>query len=250
MILVIPAIELREGICAHSIKGEDGMESLYDCLSNNPIRLCNLLRKENAKTIHITDFDSYEYNRINTDSILFLAESLDIPVQLLSDFKNYNECRYFLDNGIYRIIISRLALTEPASVLKLIEEYSISRIIFSLWADDGIVKFKDTGIELTDQEFIRQIKKFDATRLVYAERNWIKSDSGPDYRKLKKLGEDSGLRITLFESIYQPEQLWELQTLKEYGIDSVIIGNALYENKFPCQKIWRLIEAQLENGMD
>jgi phosphoribosylformimino-5-aminoimidazole carboxamide ribotide isomerase len=43
-----------------------------------------------------------------------------------------------------------------------------------------------------------------------------------------------------------PEQLWALQELKSIGIDSVVIGRALYENKFPCQGMWRSIEAKLE----
>jgi phosphoribosylformimino-5-aminoimidazole carboxamide ribonucleotide (ProFAR) isomerase len=31
-----------------------------------------------------------------------------------------------------------------------------------------------------------------------------------------------------------------------FGIDSVIIGKPLYENSFSCQKIWRLIESDID----
>jgi phosphoribosylformimino-5-aminoimidazole carboxamide ribotide isomerase len=30
--------------------------------------------------------------------------------------------------------------------------------------------------------------------------------------------------------------------LTPLGIDSVIIGRALYENRFPCQELWRIAE--------
>ena len=43
-----------------------------------------------------------------------------------------------------------------------------------------------------------------------------------------------------------PKQLWDLQQLTSIGLDSVIVGRALYENRFPCQRMWRTIEAKLE----
>jgi phosphoribosylformimino-5-aminoimidazole carboxamide ribotide isomerase len=39
----------------------------------------------------------------------------------------------------------------------------------------------------------------------------------------------------------------DLQALIPIGIDSVIIGRALYENRFPCQKLWRLAESGIFN---
>jgi len=34
-----------------------------------------------------------------------------------------------------------------------------------------------------------------------------------------------------------------VQELEPYGIDSVVIGRALYQNKFACQGLWRRCEA-------
>ncbi|MEX0599005.1 MAG: 1-(5-phosphoribosyl)-5-((5-phosphoribosylamino)methylideneamino)imidazole-4-carboxamide isomerase, partial [Rhodothermales bacterium] len=34
------------------------------------------------------------------------------------------------------------------------------------------------------------------------------------------------------------EDLIRLKEIESYGVDSVIIGRALYENKFPCQQFW------------
>jgi len=31
------------------------------------------------------------------------------------------------------------------------------------------------------------------------------------------------------------------------GVDSVIVGRALYENRFPCQKLWRVAESGIFN---
>jgi phosphoribosylformimino-5-aminoimidazole carboxamide ribonucleotide (ProFAR) isomerase len=60
MILVIPAIDLRNGKSVHMIQGEEGTESLYRGMSQNPLELSKLWRRENAKTIHINDLDSFD----------------------------------------------------------------------------------------------------------------------------------------------------------------------------------------------
>ena len=36
-----------------------------------------------------------------------------------------------------------------------------------------------------------------------------------------------------------------IQELEKYGVDSVVIGKPLYENRFPCQALWRLNELVL-----
>jgi hypothetical protein len=46
--------------------------------------------------------------------------------------------------------------------------------------------------------------------------------------------------------IASPAHLWELEQRVPRNVDSVVIGRAMYENRFPCQNIWRIAEAELE----
>jgi phosphoribosylformimino-5-aminoimidazole carboxamide ribotide isomerase len=51
------------------------------------------------------------------------------------------------------------------------------------------------------------------------------------------------MRITASGGISGLDDLMKIQELEPLGVDSVVIGRALYENRFPCQEIWRLSEA-------
>jgi phosphoribosylformimino-5-aminoimidazole carboxamide ribotide isomerase len=249
MILIIPALQLIDGHCSLFIKGEHGTENLYNRLSDRPAELCTLWRKENAKTIHITDYDSnYSTHFSNFDSIIYLAESVDIPFQVLANFRSKKECEYLLDNGIYRIAFGELALSYPDDVRDLIKKYSASKIIAYIETKNCKVNFSQHINAMDCHELITYFKELGFQRLILKEDTWLHSPKGFDEEKLKSLAEFSGMRITLFEGVTSPEQLWKLNELSKYGIDSVIMGQALYENNFPCQKIWRLIEADLENN--
>jgi len=61
---------------------------------------------------------------------------------------------------------------------------------------------------------------------------------------LRELGEKTGMRVTAAGGINGLEDLLKIQELEPYGVDSVIVGRALYENRFSCQMLWRRCEAR------
>lgn len=246
MLLVIPSIGLQNHHCIDCICGEAGTEPMYNAYSYNPYKLSRLLRRENAKSLHIIDYDSFEYKKINRDEILTITHSIDIPVNLEARFGSIQECGFFLKNEIYRVILSREAIENPDGVKELIKKYTVSRIVFSLKVNNRIAYFKDLSLSISDSDYINTIKSLGISRLIYCDETWMASEDGPDYELLRRIAIESGIKITLFECINNPRQLWELDKLTPFGVDSVILGKSLYENKYPCQKIWRLIEAKVE----
>jgi phosphoribosylformimino-5-aminoimidazole carboxamide ribotide isomerase len=51
------------------------------------------------------------------------------------------------------------------------------------------------------------------------------------------------MRITAAGGITGLDDLLRIQALERCGVDSVVIGRALYENRFACQALWRKCEA-------
>lgn len=255
MLLVIPSIELKNGKCTVCIRGEDGSEAIYEKMASNPMELCRLLRRENSKTIHFSDMDSLHNNSTdNFPKIVEYAKAVDIPIQVKARFESADDCRYLLDNGVYRVIICNLAFSQPDKVRELISEYLPSRIAFCLNSDKGKVYIPFLAKTIDDREYIQYIKGLGADRIMYHDSSWDEPDAYPDIEDLKRLTKNLEIKVTLANGIKKVEQLWELNNaLSEKGttvhtVDSIIIGKPLFENLFPCQKIWRLIESKLEQS--
>ncbi len=248
MILLIPSIDLSAGHCARCIMGEPGTENMYSLISDHPFELARLWRRENAKTLHITDLDSMEGrdNAANRNTILEIIRSVDIPVQLLSNFHTTDECWYWLEHGIYRVIVNELIYTDPDGIKALIKEFTPSKIVVGIRAKNGQVVFPTLDKQVSDTEYALFAKELGVKRLVYTDISWEGSLVGPDFEMLRRIAKESGLRVTEAGGIAGPEQLWKVQELHRDGVDSAIVGRALYENRFPCQKIWRQVEAELE----
>lgn len=248
MILIIPALELSLGKCIRCIEGEPGTEGLYQFYSLTPPELLSLWRRENAKCVYITDRDSLEGRNasLNERTILELSGSVDIPLTLLAGFATEERCRFWLDRGIYQIVIGKLARTHPQSVKALIDEYTSSRVVFGILARDRRV-IGHTDLEtLEDIEFAHIVRSLGGTRIVYTDITWEGKLTGPNIETLRDFARSSGVKVTAAGGIANYEQLRQVQDLEPEGVDSAVIGRALYENRFPCQRIWRIAEAQIE----
>jgi phosphoribosylformimino-5-aminoimidazole carboxamide ribonucleotide (ProFAR) isomerase len=109
MLLIIPTIELSDGQCTLCISGEEGTNDIYRYVSVNPLRLCKLWRREDAKALFIVDSDSFKdvENDANIATIRFISRNMeyDIPIVVRAKFKNYDDCAYMLDNSVNRIVI-------------------------------------------------------------------------------------------------------------------------------------------------
>ncbi len=246
--LVIPAIDLVQGRCARCILGQPGTETLYSDMSDHPVELAQLWRRENAKAIHVTDIDAIKGldDDLTMQQVVRMQRAVDVPIQFVTVQKDVESYRRLLAAGVYRVAINRVAWTDPDGVRELLDEYSPSRVIFGVRAHNSDVDLgPDVGM-VTDEEFIRHVYELGGRRLIYTECDWEGSLTGQNLDTIRRIAGLTNMRITTAGGIASPRDLWAIQELAPLGVDSVVIGRAMYENTFPCQRIWREIEAELE----
>jgi phosphoribosylformimino-5-aminoimidazole carboxamide ribotide isomerase len=248
MLLVIPAIELTQGHCSRCIEGEPGTEGLYAELQDHPVELAQLWRRENAKCIHVTDADSFSGVHLPymVETVIAMQQAVDIPLQFVSTQTNVDVYRELLQRGVYRVAINTLAWTQPDAVHDLLDDFGPSRVIFAVRAVDGDIDLGHGLGMINDEEFIAHVYELGGRRLVYSEAGWEGALSGQTPETVHRIARCSTMRITTAGGIASPQTLWALQKLGIPQFDSVVIGRALYENRFPCQQIWRITEAKLE----
>lgn len=244
MVLVIPAIELSEGQCRRQFVGESGMEAYYEYLRRNPAELAQLLRQENARSLHIVDLDGLNKGKTtvaNCTAIEDITAAVDIPVELLSVFRTSDDCQQWFHRGIFRLVLSDMIITSPEEVEQLVRRYTASRLVAGIRARNRRVMV--AGAEIDDVAFALAAKALGIHRVIYSDIAWEGTYHGPDFELVMSFAQLVGMRITIAGGIDNPEELWRCNDLLHYGVDSVIVGRAIAENRFPCQYIWRRVEA-------
>ena len=237
--LVLPAIEIRDGRSCRAIDCAD-----VDVYSTEPAALALLWRRENAKTIHLYDYDGvYSGVMSNKDVVLAAVRAAEIPTELVARFADVAECRRWLDAGVYRIFVHDLILLDPSGVGSLVVEYGQSRVCAAAITRNGHVSSCWRPIEEIDVgEFAARAEALGMCRIFFTDRDYEGVLQGPNLVELRNLANSTSLRITAAGGVATIGHLLGVQELESLGVDSVVIGRAFYENRFPCQELWRDVE--------
>ena len=79
--------------------------------TDDPIEMAKLWRKENAKSLHVTDVDgAIEGRLVNFDVIERMAKTVDIPIELGGGLRSFDEVKRAFDAGMYRVVLGTLVV--------------------------------------------------------------------------------------------------------------------------------------------
>ncbi len=242
---VIPVIDIKDGHCVRVIQGLSDKTEFY---SESPINIAKLFRKENFKCIHITDLNgAIQGDMKNFELIREIATSVDIPIQLGGGIRNYDIAKKILkDLGVYRIVIGTAALTDPDFIKRILDDFSSSKIVICIDEKlnnvviDGWINYAN----ITPLDFAKQMEAIGIKRIIYQDVTRVGNLSGPHIPRLVEIAENTKMKITSAGGISNYNDLKKIIDIEHLGIDSVMISRALYENQFPCQRIWRDMESK------
>ncbi len=242
-LLVIPSIDIKDGKLVRIVQGiPKKVPSNYP---DDPIEMAKIWRAENAKCLHVVDFDGAWYgSNKNLKVIEKLIQSVVIPVQVGGGLRTIEKIREIFNIGASRVVLGTIAVTNPEILQQAIDEFGTDKLIVSLDVikNSVIIKGRKETSGLNPVSLGLNLKVMGIKRLIVTdvEKNGLLL--GPNIELLKLLAEKVKLKITSSGGISGYKDLISLLDLTPLGVDSVIIGRALYENKFPCQELWRIAE--------
>lgn len=241
--LVIPAIDLRAGRAVRLRQGRYEDETVY---FDDPVALSRLWRVMNAKVLHLVDLDAARTSggaaaADNRAVIAEIAATLDIPVQVGGGLRTMADIEDALGRGVYRVIVGTAAVREPELVAEAVARFGCSRIVVGIDAWDGEVRTEGweqgSGVDAVDLAL--DLEARGVRRFVYTDIARDGMLEGPNVEAYRALGDRlTKARITASGGVAGYPDLLALQALEPHRVDSVVVGRALYENCFPCQRFW------------
>jgi phosphoribosylformimino-5-aminoimidazole carboxamide ribotide isomerase len=188
----------------------------------------------------------------NYDVIKQITKCVDIPVQLGGGIRDYDTAKKVITElGVYRIVLGTAAISNPDLVKELIKDFGSSKIIIGIDEKENKVMMDGwvNSYPCTVLDFANEMKSLGVTRIIYQDISRVGSLSGPNLERLKEIGDKVKIKLTSAGGIRDYRDLKSIKGLEAFGVDSVIVSRALYENKFPCQNIWREVE-RVDTSLD
>ncbi|MDQ1281109.1 MAG: phosphoribosylformimino-5-aminoimidazole carboxamide ribotide isomerase, partial [Thermoproteota archaeon] len=234
------AIDLMKGMVVRLERGDPKTFKTYQD-SISPLDVAEKWKREGARFIHIIDLDAAMNVGSNLGIISELIQQVGIPVQVGGGIRSKKVAQGILKLDARRVIVATMAFEMTSDLINLLKEFGSDRIVVALdYLDDRVmVRGWKSSTEFTLKKAI--IKFLDLGVKNYLATSVSRDGllSGPDYVTLKNVVEDTGADVFAAGGI---SSLEDLIKLKETGIKGVVIGKALYENKFTLRDAIRIVE--------
>ncbi|MFA4923112.1 MAG: 1-(5-phosphoribosyl)-5-[(5-phosphoribosylamino)methylideneamino] imidazole-4-carboxamide isomerase [Ignavibacteriaceae bacterium] len=247
-LLVIPSIDIQNGRTVRVVQGIPELNCTeYD---SDPVEMAKIWRTENAKMLHVVDFDALHGDKSKNISLLEkICNSVIIPVEYAGGIRSFEDAKNYLDLGVSRIVISTMALENLPEFVKVLETFGPKKIVVSLDVIDNEIVIKRRRIKtgILPVALAMKLKDIGIERFIVTDVKRNGMMLGPNIELSRSIAEATQAKVTLSGGIRNKDELMDVQTLLPIGIDSVIVGRALYENRFPCQKLWRIAELGIFN---
>jgi phosphoribosylformimino-5-aminoimidazole carboxamide ribotide isomerase len=247
-LLVIPSIDIHNRKTVRVVQGIPELECKE--YGNDPVEMAMIWRAENAKMLHVVDFNgAFDHSKENYEIIKNLCSSVIIPIEFAGGIRSIDDAEAVFDLGVYRIAINTMALENRAEFIKLFEKFGPTKVVLSLDFLKGnlVTRGRQKKSDLNYISFTKEMVELGIDRCIVTDvsRNGVMQ--GPNISLSKEIAEKCSIKVTHSGGLRNKDELLDLQQLIPIGVDSVIIGRAFYENRFPCQKLWRVAESGLFN---
>ena len=242
--LLIPAIDLKNGLCVRLLQGDSDKETIY---SDNPTAIAIKFEEAGAKRLHIVDLDgAFKGVGTNIPSILSILKNVSIPVQIGGGLRTEEDIDTMIDLGVSSVIVGTMAVKLPSVLEKILKKYSDEQIILGVDSRDRKVSIEGwkENTEIQDIEFVLRWKKYGIKRVIFTDISRDGMLSGPNLAALREMAENTGLKIVASGGISSTKDLKQLKSVEPYGVDQVISGKAIYEEKIDLRNVFICLQSE------
>ncbi|STC68257.1 bifunctional 1-(5-phosphoribosyl)-5-((5-phosphoribosylamino)methylideneamino)imidazole-4-carboxamide isomerase/phosphoribosylanthranilate isomerase PriA [Corynebacterium pilosum] len=229
---LLPAVDVVDGKAVRLDQGEAGTEKTY----GEPLDAALEWQAQGAEWLHFVDLDAAFGRGSNHDLMAEITGKLDINVELTGGIRDDESLERALATGAKRVNIGTAALQNPEWMEGVLKRYPEQVAIdIAVRNEEGQWRTKGNGWTSDGGDLWEVLERFDAagcTRFVVTDVSKDGTLAGPNIELLREVSAATDALITASGGIATLEDVVEVAKYQDEGIDSVIIGKALYEKRF------------------
>ncbi|WP_332639755.1 1-(5-phosphoribosyl)-5-[(5-phosphoribosylamino)methylideneamino]imidazole-4-carboxamide isomerase [Brevundimonas sp.] len=232
--IVYPAIDLRQGGCVRLMHGQFDAVTRYD---DQPAARLAAFAADGAAWAHIVDLDGAEAGRAMQHALIGeLAAAIDIRIQSGGGVRSADDVQALLDAGVARVVVGSLAISQPWAVADWLARFGPDRITLAIdvKADgDRWIPALKGWTEAAEVDLWAALDRYPpglARHLLVTDVGRDGAMTGPNIDLLSEIADRRpDLRVQASGGV---SQLSDLTAARDAGCDGVIVGRAIYENRF------------------
>ena len=225
--IVIPAIDLKEGNC---VRLEQGLMERDTVFNDDPAAQALEWQRQGAELLHIVDLDgAFAGEPKNRSAIEAIVASLAIPTQLGGGIRDLPTIEAYVTLGIGRVIIGTAAQRNPELVEEACRLFP-GRIVVGIDAKNGMVAVQGwaevTGVTAVD--LAKRFEGYGVAAIIYTDISRDGMMQGPNIAATRSLAEAITIPVIASGGVSSLADIENLMAIESSGVTGVITGKAIY----------------------
>ncbi len=235
MITIVPAIDIINKQLVRLSQGQFTEKVSYGI---SPLEMAKTIEDNGIKHLHLVDLDGAKQGEIqNLDILKQITQNTQLQVDFGGGINSVSTVKQVLQAGAKAVNIGSVAIKDNALFVSILKEFNSDAVILSADVKDTTLMINgwqtNTGIDIfafMEQQIVNGLTKT-AVTAIHADGML----AGPDFKLYEQLRKQfPKLYIVASGGV---SDISDVDKLNDMGIDAVIIGKALYENRISFQQL-------------
>ena len=240
--LIIPAIDLKDGQC---VRLRQGLMDDSTVFSDDPVAMAARWVDAGCRRLHLVDLNgAFAGEPVNGDVVTAIAKAYpDLPVQIGGGIRDLETIEHYVAAGVSYVIIGTKAVKEPAFVAAACNAFP-GKVIVGLDAKDGLVA-TDGWAEVSDVKATDLARRFEAdgvSAIVYTDIARDGMMQGVNVEATVTMAQASSIPVIASGGITNIDDIRALAAVAGKGICGAITGRAIYEGTLDVAEAQKLCD--------
>lgn len=240
--LIIPAIDLKEGKC---VRLEQGLMDKATVYSIDPATTAKHWEAQGAELLHVVDLDgAFAGTSKNFGAIAEIRNAVAMPIEVGGGIRDMAAIRKLVSIGIDRVILGTAAIQNPSFVQAACTVFP-GKIIVGIDAKDGMVAIKGwaevTAVKATD--LAKQMQDYGVIAIIYTDISRDGMLSGPNVEATRILAESLNIPVIASGGVSTIKDIQSLLDIQHSGVQGVVVGKSIYTGSLNLKQAIALTKA-------
>lgn len=236
--LIIPAIDLRNGKCVRLFKGEEGTETVF---SESPLEIARQWQDCGAGLIHVVDLDgAFSGEPRNFDIIRGIVNSISARVQVGGGIRNIKTIERYLESGVNRVILGTAAFHNREFLTEVCKRFP-QMIAVGIDTKMGRIAVKGWKevIDLDTESVLNSLESAGVSLVIHTDIDRDGTMGGINLNSIERFVKSSPIPVIASGGISSLADIEKLSSLENVGLAGVILGKSIYTGKINLKEAIR-----------
>lgn len=236
--IILPAIDIKDGHCVRLFQGDYAQVTTY---GDDPVEVALRWQEAGAHWLHVVDLDGAKAGYpVNASLIGRIQAATSMQIEVGGGMRTLEHIEQVLAQGVDRVILGTVAITQRELVKQAVERWG-ERIAVGLDARDGWVAIAG-WIETSQMRAVtlaQELAALGVQRFIYTDIARDGALSGPNFAALTEMQQASSAALIASGGV---SSLADLHALNQSGVEGAIVGKAIYTGAVDLATAIREIE--------